>query len=541
MKEFFKNLNFGTGGIRGIMGKGYNCINQDTVSMITIGLIQYLKKQYANANISVVIAYDVRKNSDLFAHTVADLCSSEQIKVYLFNSFRPTPELAYTVCKLKCQAGIMITASHNPPEYNGYKIYNHDGSQIVYPTDHLIMNEIQNINIKNYIYKKNNPNLIDLIGDEIDNHFITDCIKYTSFHLKGKELLNIVFTPLHGTSIHIVPKALYQAGFKNIFIVKEQSIPDHKFSTVQSPNPEEAESFTMALSLANFHQADIILASDPDGDRLGVAVRDEIGTMILLNGNQVNTLLVYYILKYKKEQGLLHSDSFIISTLVSSDIFFKIANIFNIKCKVSLTGFKWIAKLIKDSKQKEHFICGGEESFGFMIGNFLLDKDAITSLLLISEIAAYLKHQGSSLYKELLYIYTQTGYFQDFLYSLQEEKYVLIALKRIKEIRVNPPIMIGKTKIIYIEDYENQIQVNLINQKKRQLNFPISNLLIFRTEDNTKIAIRPSGTEPKIKFYISVNMPIVKQTNYSLIKNIMNKKIHTILLELKKILFYSKF
>lgn len=538
MKNF---LNFGTGGIRGIMGKGNSCINKDTISMITIGLIQYLKKKYVvnMNNISVVIAYDVRKNSNIFADLVASICSSENIKAYIFHSFRPTPELAYTVCKLKCQAGIMITASHNPPEYNGYKIYSHDGSQIVDPTDKLIMKEIQNINIKNYIYKKENPKSIYFLGDEIDNDFITDCIKHSSLNLQGKESLNILFTPLHGTSIHIIPKALHQAGFKNIFLVKEQSIPDYNFSTVRSPNPEEAESFAMALSLADLHQADIVLASDPDGDRLGVAVRDEQGKMILLNGNQLNTLLIYYLLKDKQKKGLLHSESFIISTLVSSDIFFKIANLFKIRCKVSLTGFKWIAKLIRDSKKQENFICAGEESFGFMIGNFLLDKDAITSLLLISEIAASLKHMGSSIYKALLEIYTQTGYFQDFLYSFQEQRHVLKILEMIKEFRVNPPIMIGTKKIIYLEDYENSIKLNLINQKKIKLKFPKSNILIFRTEDNTKIALRPSGTEPKVKCYISVNMPLLKESNYTIIQNILNIKIQNIFIEFKKILFQS--
>lgn len=541
MDNFLKDLYFGTGGIRGIMGEGNNFINKKTITIITLGLIKYLKKKYFRKKIiSIVIAYDVRKNSDIFAHTVASIFSSENIIVYIFNNFRPTPELSYAVCKLKCQAGIMITASHNPPEYNGYKIYSNDGSQIVYPEDILIMNEIKNINLKNYILKKSNDKIIYFIGDEIDNKFINDCIKHTSFHYEGRESLNIIFTPLHGTSIHIFPKALRKAGFKKIFIVKEQSIPDYNFSTVKSPNPEESESFSMALSLSKIHKADIILASDPDGDRFGVAVLDEKNNIIILNGNQVNTLLIYYILKYKKEKGLLNNESFIISTLVSSDIFINIANIFNIKCLLSLTGFKWIAKLIRDSKKKENFIGAGEESFGFMIGNFLLDKDAITSLLLISEIAAYFKNKGSSIYKELLFIYTKTGYFQEFLYSYKEQNDVLKILKRIQEFRENPPIMIGTKKIIYIEDYQNKIKLDLINKTKIKLRFPKSNILIFRLEDNIKIAIRPSGTEPKIKLYISVNMPLLKIENYPIIQNIINIKIQNIFFEFKKILFNSK-
>lgn len=537
MNKFLKNLNFGTGGIRGIMGEGNNFINKKTISIITVGLVKYLKKKYSNKIISIVIGYDVRKNSDVFAHTIASILSSEKINVYLFNNFRPTPELSYAVCKLRCQAGIMITASHNPPEYNGYKIYRNDGSQIVYPEDKLIMKEIKNINLKNYIFKKSNKKIIYFIGEEMDNQFINDCIKHTSLKYEGKESLNIVFTSLHGTSIHIVPKALNKAGFKKIFLVKEQSIPDNNFSTVISPNPEESESFSMALSLAEIHKSDIILASDPDGDRLGVAVRDEKKNMILLNGNQVNTLLIYYLLKDKKKKGILNNKSFIISTLVSSDIFLKIANIFNIKCKLSLTGFKWIAKLVRDSKKKENFIGGGEESFGFMIGNFLLDKDAITSLLLVSEIAAYFKNKGSSIYKELLYIYTKTGCFEEFLYSCKEKNNVLKVLKNIKKFRENPPIMIGKKKIIYIEDYEKRIKLNLINKSKIKLRFHKSNILIFRTEDNIKIAIRPSGTEPKIKFYISINMPLLNIESYPIIKNIMHIKIQNVLIELKNILF----
>lgn len=431
----------------------------------------------------------------------------------------------------------MITASHNPPEYNGYKIYGDDGAQIVHPEDVFVMNEIKKVNIDNYLFKKCNKKIIHTLGNDIDDNFINDCIHHTSLNFKGKESLNIVFTPLHGTLINIVPTALHKAGFKKVFIVKEQSIPDHNFSTVKSPNPEESESFSMALSLAELCKADIILASDPDGDRLGIAIRNEKEKMILLNGNQINTLLTYYILKYKKEKNTLNNESFIISTLVSSDIFFNIANIFNIKLKLSLTGFKWITKLVKESKQKKHFICAGEESFGFMIGNFLLDKDAITSLLLICEMATIFKNMGSSIYKQLLYIYTKTGCFQEFLYSCKEKNNVLKALKSIKKFRKNPPKMIYKKKIIYIEDYENRVKVNLISKKRIKLNSPKSNILIFRTEDNTKIAMRPSGTEPKIKFYISVNMPLLNIENYQIIKNILNKKIQNILIELKNILF----
>lgn len=532
--SFYKDVEFGTGGIRAIMGVGTNRINKYTIGVITLALIRYLKKEYNNKFLSVVIAHDVRKNSDIFANIVASIFSAENIKVYLFDNFRPTPELSYAVRKLSCQAGIVLTASHNLPEYNGYKIYGKDGSQIVFPEDQKIMEEMRNVCIKD-IYFKSNKKMIQYIGKEMDNSFIKNCIKHASFTSKGKNLLKIVFTSLHGTSIIITPKAFYQAGFKKVFIVKKQSVPDGRFITVNSPNPEDPESFSMALSLAKKQQADIILSADPDADRFGVAVRDENEKIILLNGNQSNTLLIYYLLKRWKEKGDSIKKPFITSTIVSSDIFLKIAKIFKVKCKISLTGFKWIAKLIKESKESEKFIGGGEESFGFMVGDFIRDKDSITPMLLIAEIAAIAKANGSSIYKELLGIYMKTGCYQEFLISLVRKGnngYKEIS-NIINKWRKHPPEKIYGSKVILIDDYQYGIRKNLLRNTENRLRFPKSNIIVYRTKNNIKIAIRPSGTEPKIKFYISVKSSLYRIKDYPLVREQLNLKIQNIIHEMK--------
>ncbi|XCI75629.1 MAG: phospho-sugar mutase [Flavobacteriales bacterium] len=531
---FYKDIEFGTGGMRGIMGVGTNRMNRYTVGTTTLGLARYLKKRFQKKNLKVVIAHDVRQNSDVFAHTAAAILSTEQIKVYLFRAFRPTPELSYAVRRLYCQAGIVLTASHNPPEYNGYKIYGQDGSQVVAPDDQDIMDEIQKIRVEDLSFEAD-PSVIHYIGAEIDRAFIKACVKHASFTSEGKQELRIVFTPLHGTSVTITPEAFRQAGFEKVFLVEDQAVPDGKFSTVVSPNPEDPKAFSMALTLAEAQQADIVLGADPDADRLGVATHDETGKMTLLSGNQTNTLLIYYLLERWKEQGRLNEKTFIVSTVVSSDIFSDLAKAFGVTCKISLTGFKWIAQLIREAEGKERFIGGGEESFGFMVGDFVRDKDSVTPMLLISEIAAVAKAHGSTLHEKLLQIYTKIGCYQEQLISLIRKGADGAAeiTQMIKQWREDPPKKIGGTRVISIEDYQYSIKKNLLTGTEHPLTLPQSNMLIYRTENGTKIAMRPSGTEPKIKFYFSAKASLNRTEDYTSVKNALNYKIQNIIREMK--------
>src|SRR5690606_17943320 len=376
---FYKDLEFGTGGMRGIMGVGTNRINRYTLGAATQGLANYLKKQFPDKEKSVAIAYDVRNNSELFARIVADILTGNAIKVHLFESFRPTPELSFTVRHLKCDAGIVLTASHNPPEYNGYKVYWNDGGQIVPPQDNEIIAEVGNVQ-PHQIQFHGNDRLLNVIGREIDDLFIEASIRNIGFTNKGKEDVKIVFTPIHGTSIAIIPEALKRAGFTNVHIVEEQAVPSGNFPTVQSPNPEEPAALKMAIDLANEIDADIVIGTDPDADRLGIAVRNFHGKMVLLNGNQTNTVLTDYLLEQRQNDGM-DGTEFIGSTIVTSDIFYDLAEYYNVECKVGLTGFKWIADMIRKAEGKQKFIGGGEESFGFMVGDFVRDKDSVTSTL----------------------------------------------------------------------------------------------------------------------------------------------------------------
>lgn len=531
---FYKDIEFGTGGMRGIMGVGTNRMNKYTIGAATLGLARYLKKRYPEKHLSVAIAHDVRRNSDIFARTAASVLSSEQIKVYLFEGFRPTPELSYAVRQLDCQAGIVLTASHNPPEYNGYKVYGQDGAQVVYPEDQHIMDEIKNVCAEDLSFEVDET-MIYSIGKEMDEAFIKACVHNASFTSEGKDSLKIVFTPLHGASVAITPEAFRQAGFEKVFLVEEQSVPDADFSTVASPNPEEPEALSIAMALAEKCQADIVLGADPDADRLGVAVRDEEGNMILLNGNQTNTLLVYYLLERWKERGCLTDQAFIASTIVSSDIFFDLARAFGVNCKIGLTGFKWIAKLIREASAGEVFIGGGEESFGFMVGDFVRDKESVASMLLISEIAAVAKSRGSSLYRELLRVYTKTGCYQEALVSLirKGSDGADEISRMIKQWREHPPKKIGGNKVVSIEDYQSGVKKDLITGGESALTLPQSNMLIYRTEDGAKIAIRPSGTEPKIKFYFSVKAPLYRVQDYPLVRSALDAKIQNIIREMK--------
>lgn len=530
---FYRDLEFGTGGMRGIMGLGTNRINKYTLGAATQGLANYLKQQFPDKEKSVAIAYDVRHNSELFARIVSDILTGNAIKVYLFESFRPTPELSFAVRHLGCDAGIVLTASHNPPEYNGYKVYWNDGGQIVPPQDTGIIAEVLNVK-PTAIQFNGNDKLLNVIGKEIDDAFIDACVKNASFTDKGKSDLSIVFTSIHGTSIATMPEALKRAGFTNVHIVEEQATPSGDFPTVKSPNPEEPEALKMALELAEKVNADIVIGTDPDADRLGVAVRDFDGKMILLNGNQTNTVLTNYLLNKCEENGLAGNE-FIGSTIVTSDIFFDLAKLYNIECKVGLTGFKWIADMIRKAEGKQKFIGGGEESFGFMVGDFVRDKDSISSTLLACEIAAFAKANDSSFYEELIQIYTKTACYQEGLVSVVKagkDGAEQIAQMMV-DFRNDPPKSFDNSKVVRLDDYQTSISKDLISGEETAIEIPKSNVLIFYTEDGSKIAARPSGTEPKIKFYFSVKSNLDEISDYEQVKSELLEKIERLKNEFK--------
>lgn len=530
---FYRDLEFGTGGMRGIMGTGTNRINKYTLGAATQGLANYLKKIYPEKEKSVAIAYDVRHNSELFARIVSDILTGNAIKVYLFESFRPTPELSFAVRHLGCDAGIVLTASHNPPEYNGYKVYWNDGGQIVPPQDREIIQEVGQVK-PGEIHFNGNDRLLHVIGKEIDDAFIDACVANTSFTNVGKEELRIVFTPIHGTSVAITPEALKRAGFTNVHIVREQAVPSGDFPTVKSPNPEEPEALRMALEMAEELGADIVIGTDPDADRLGIAVRDFNGKMVLLNGNQTNTVLTDYLLNKWDENGL-EGTEFIGSTIVTSDIFFDLAKLYNVECKVGLTGFKWIADMIRKAEGKQKFIGGGEESFGFMVGDFVRDKDSVSSTLLACEIAAFAKANDSSFYEELIRIYTKTACYQEDLVSLVragKDGAAQIA-QMMADFRQNPPQQFDGSKVVRLDDYQLSVSRDLVSETETPIEIPTSNVLIFYTEDGSKIAARPSGTEPKIKFYFSVKTNLDEIGDYEKVKSELLEKIERLKNEFK--------
>ena len=480
--SFYKNLEFGTGGMRGLMGPGTNRINKYTLGKNTQGISNYLTKIFKN-NISVVIAYDCRHNSKELAKVVADVFSANNIKVYLFSDLRPTPELSFALKYLNCKCGIVLTASHNPPEYNGYKVYWEDGGQIVPPEDKNIIEEINKLNYREINFKSNGD-LIKYIDKEVDDAFIENSIQSGKLSDNNdiKNKLNIVFTSLHGTSITLMPDVLQKAGFNNVFIVEEQRVPDGDFPTVTSPNPEETEALDMALKLGYKHKADIVIGTDPDGDRLGIAVRDKNNDLVLLNGNEVMAILLEYLCEKWKNENKLNGNQFIGSTIVSTPLINKISNYYNIECKLGLTGFKWIAKMIKDHPELD-FIGGGEESFGFMVGDFVRDKDAITSTLLACEIAAQLKSKGDSMYSKLQDIHMKHGIFREKLVSLTKKG--INGNKEINSImesfRNHSPKEIDKSQIIKIDDYSTSKSINTIDNLKTKILLPQSNVLIFTT------------------------------------------------------------
>jgi phosphomannomutase len=534
-ESFYKNLEFGTGGMRGVMGAGNNRINKYTLGKSTQGLSDYLKKSFPNEPLKAVIAYDCRKNSDTLAKTVADVFTANGIEVYLFSALRPTPELSFAVKHLGCQCGIVLTASHNPPEYNGFKVYWQDGGQIVPPEDKGIIDVIENLRYSEINFSAN-EDLLHYIDSEIDTAFITSSIANASFNTaqEAKDNLKVVFTSLHGTSITIIPDTLAQAGYKNVNIVSEQAVPDGNFPTVKSPNPEEPEALTMALALAEKTNADLVVGTDPDCDRLGVAVRDNKGKMTLLNGNQTMVLMTAFLLEQWKKAGKINGKQFVGSTIVSTPMMMELATNYDVECKVGLTGFKWIAKMIKDFPEQE-FIGGGEESFGFMVGDAVRDKDAVAATLLVCEIAAQAKANGSTVYKELIKLYVENGYYKEHLVSITKKG--MEGLQQITQmmidLRENPLKEINGQRVIMVEDYQSSIAKNLLDGTEMVMAIPKSNVLIYYTEDGSKICARPSGTEPKIKFYISVNATLDAVEDFKEVETMLDQKIKNIIIAMQ--------
>jgi phosphoglucomutase len=530
-ESFYKNLEFGTGGMRGIMGAGNNRINKYTLGKSTQGLSDYLKIAFPNQPLKTVIAYDCRHNSKTLAKTVADVFSANNIEVFLFSDLRPTPELSFALKHLGCQCGIVLTASHNPPEYNGYKVYWEDGGQIVPPQDDAIIKTIEKLNY-NQIKFDANEDLIHYIDTEVDQAFIKSTVENASFRTpqEAKDNLNIVFTSLHGTSIAVMPETFTAAGYKNVHIVEEQKVPNGDFPTVKSPNPEEPEALTLALALADKTNSDIVIGTDPDCDRLGVAVRNNEGKMTLLNGNQSMILMTAFLLEEWKKAGKINGKQFVGSTIVSTPMIMELASAYGVGFKVGLTGFKWIAKMIKDFPELE-FIGGGEESFGYMVGDAVRDKDAVAATLLICEVAAQAKAKGSTVYKELLKLYVEHGFYKEHLISLTKKG--MDGLAEINQMMVtmreNPVKEINGQRVIMLEDYKSSIAKNLLTGKEEIMSMPKADVLIYYTEDGSKICARPSGTEPKIKFYISVNSKLDNLENFTKVETVLDSKIKNII------------
>ncbi|MGB5662450.1 phospho-sugar mutase [Eudoraea sp.] len=530
--RFYKNMEFGTGGMRGIMGVGTNRINKYTLGKSTQGLSNYLKRVCPGEDLKVVIAYDCRHNSDTLAKTVADVFSANGIKVFLFSELRTTPELSFAVRYLGCNAGIVLTASHNPPEYNGYKVYWTDGGQIVPPQDNEIIEEINRLNYEEINFNANS-NLIELIDSEVDEAFIQASVKNGSFGAKEKDNFKIVFTSLHGTSITVIPEVLKRAGYNNVTIIQEQAVPDGDFPTVKSPNPEEPEALTLAMKKAEEIGADMVVGTDPDSDRLGIAVRNLEGKMELLNGNQTMLLMTKFLLDQRAKQGFTGIE-FIATTIVSTPMMNEMAKSYGVECKTSLTGFKWIAKMIKDFPE-QHFIGGGEESFGYMVGDFVRDKDAVTATLLACEIASDAKANGSSFYKQLIDCYVNYGFYKEKLISITKKG--MSGAEEISQMMIdfkeNPVKSIGGANVVIVDDYNTSTSKNLVTGEVKQIDIPKSNVLIYTTEDGSRMAARPSGTEPKIKFYFSINTRLDSAENFKKVDKELDARIERILTELK--------
>ena len=526
---FYKDLEFGTGGMRGIMGIGTNRINAYTLGKSTQGLCDYLKSAFSKIPIKVVIAYDCRNNSKSLAVKVAEIFSANNVKVFIFSDLRTTPELSFAVKYLEAHCGIVLTASHNPPEYNGYKVYWKDGGQIVPPQDNEIIEQINNTRFSDIQFNAKKE-LIEWIDQELDQAFFDKSVQLGKFEQNGRENFKIVFTPLHGTSITAVPQVLAKAGYTDVHLVEAQSFPNGNFPTVESPNPEEPEALMMALELANGIGADMVIGTDPDSDRLGIAVRDNNNKFRLLNGNQTMVVMTYFLLEQRKKNKRLDGRQFVASTIVSTPMIQKIAEAYGIQYRETLTGFKWIGKLIEDSPSLE-FIGGGEESFGYLVGDAIRDKDAVTATLLACEVGTYAKNNNQSFYEILIECYRKFGAYKEKLISFtQKGKEGADKIKAMMEgYRNNPPKEISGIKVSQSEDYLKSEQIFILENRSEKINLPKADVLIFSLEDHSKIAVRPSGTEPKIKFYFSVNDKLHEDEDWDTVEFQLDQKISNLI------------
>ena len=533
-EAFYKDIEFGTGGIRGLIGVGTNRINKYTLGRCAQGLSNYLNKNIKKRAIKTVIAFDSRLNSKKWANQIADIFSANGIYCYIFSDLRTTPELSFAVRYLNASCGIVITASHNPAEYNGFKVYSKDGGQIVSPEDNNIIQSVNKVDFSEINFKRNS-NLIEIIDKKIDEQFYKSTIDVAKFDSSLNKNLKVIFTPLHGASITAIPNVLKMSGFNNVFLVKEQAEPNGNFPTIKSPNPEEPEAFKIAINQAKKNDGEIIIATDADGDRLGVSIKDENQNFYLLNGNQIMVVIIHFLLEHWKKRGKLNGNQFIATTIVSTPMIKKIASEYNVAYKETLTGFKWISKLIEDFPDLE-FIAGGEESHGYLIGEKVRDKDAISAALLICEIENQMRKIGKSTYELLLECYKKFGAHKERLISfVKKGKEGINQIDRkMNSFRKSPPKFIDGIPIIQIKDYEKGFSFNLSNKIKTKINLPKSNVLTFILEDNSKISIRPSGTEPKIKFYFSVNQPFINDRKWNATEKEMDEKIDKLIQDLIK-------
>lgn len=534
---FYQDLEFGTGGLRGIMGAGTNRMNIYTLGMATQGLSNYIIKQCGKSGIKVAIAYDCRNNSRYFAETTANIFSANGFNVYLFESLRPTPELSFAIRHYKCHSGVVITASHNPPEYNGYKAYWNDGGQVVAPHDDGITDEVRKIKSVSEIRFDGNKDHIKIIGKETDDLFLSEVHKMSLNPevIKKFSDIGIVYTPIHGTGIKMVSPALKMFGFTNIISVPEQDKIDGNFPTVKSPNPEEPDALKMAIKKAVETGADLVMATDPDADRLGLAVKNRKGEFILLNGNQTGVILIWYILSQYKERKKYRGNEYIIKTIVTTDLIERIAEGYKVEYFNVLTGFKFFAELIRENEGSKKYIGGGEESYGFLPGDYVRDKDAVASCALAAEAAAWSKSKGKSLFELLLDIYVQNGFYKEKLINIvrngKEGADEIIAM--MTAYRNNPPEKINNSRVIKINDYEKQISHDILKGSKTKIHLIKSDVLQFFLEDGSKISVRPSGTEPKIKFYFSVNTKLISADKFEETEKILDKRIKDIINDMK--------
>ena len=537
VESFYQSLEFGTGGLRGLMGVGTNRMNKYTIGSATQGFANYLKKTYGDAEIKVAIAHDSRNNSRFFAETTANVFAATGIKVFLFEALRPTPELSFAIRTLKCNGGVVVTASHNPKEYNGYKAYWNDGGQLVPPHDKNVIKEVEAIKNVDDVKFSGGESNITIIGKDMDDAYIK-MVKSLSVYpdvIAKQHDLKIVYTPIHGTGIMLVPKVLSTFGFDNVTIVAEQEKPDGNFPTVVYPNPEESETMSIGLKKANGINADILLGTDPDADRVGIAIKNHKGEWVLMNGNQTAILAISYMLEARKAKGIAQPNDMVIKTIVTSDMIDVLAAKNNVACYNVLTGFKWIAELIKEKEGKENYIIGGEESFGMMIGDKLRDKDAVSAVAFLCEMAAYEKNKSVSLYDKLIDLYIQYGFYYEELISITKKG--MRGQQEIAEMmqsyRDNPPTHINNSPVLELLDYQTQQGKNLKSGETWKIELPKSNVLQFKLEDGTKISARPSGTEPKIKFYFSVHDHLESKEKFDEMLAAHKQKIQNIIADMK--------